>query len=596
MSRFTYYKPVLDTPWTTDGDPGFRGIDMLHDRGSLQTGFLARCENKRLRDGPAKTRLGTSFPGDFNPPFTDKIIGSFIYSNPNGDEVMLVATESTAYVWALEFGKDPVKVPIVSGDDTGLLLSHFVQAFDHVLLMRLGTVIAPGVPAILDWDGNMTQTVRGTTDSKFNEIVLSPTGLSLIPRTAIGVPFANRLLLYGPYNPTPAFRDNVTMTDILDYTSYDPLLNVFRINAGESDMITSVFPYFQGRIVVFMNNSTHMLENFTIDPFQAAQRLLNSRIGAVGYQGPVMVGQDVIFLSKAGGFYRLSQIVQEEITTSPVPISRAIQPIIDRINWERAIFFSTSVALGDYAYFALPVDQGAGAANVVVVYNTVTNEWESAPDSWDDPNFRINRMHVTLYDGSPRVFGLDYDASRVYLFYDGLADHINGASLPVHDVIETRGYTAGDPGTFKRFERLVLGLQTLGPTVEITAISDGYNEEKILTDSPLTKDPLKSYIHGHVPDPTDPDEPKREDYATGGLDFTFAIQDYEGLPVGVITSIPGSGGSVLSAKKQQSLERMAIRQNGRWCSIRVDNTQGQCDVLGVGVDAIPAQEATSVVA
>jgi len=48
--------------------------------------------------------------------------------------------------------------------------------------------------------------------------------------------------------------------------------------------------------------------------------------------------------------------------------------------------------------------------------------------------------------------------------------------------------------------------------------------------------------------------------------------------------------------KQQSLERFQIRQNGRWVSIRIENTGGQCDCLGIAVEAIPAQEGIKVVA
>src|SRR5262245_21256234 len=101
MGRFSGYGQG-ESQRVTDGDPGFTGVNMLIDRGSLPAGMLARSENKRLRDGVAATRPGTTYPGEFNPFFEDIIIGSHIYSNPNGDEVILVATRNPSYIWALQ--------------------------------------------------------------------------------------------------------------------------------------------------------------------------------------------------------------------------------------------------------------------------------------------------------------------------------------------------------------------------------------------------------------------------------------------------------------------------------------------------------------
>jgi hypothetical protein len=580
MGRFQRYGKS-DTPWATDGDPGFVGVDMLHDRGQLGPGYLARSENKRLRDGAAATRPGTTFAGDFNPVFDNKIIGSHIYSNPNGDQVMLVATAGATYVYALQFGKDPVKINLAIGN-TGFGIVNFVQAFDKVLMMRFPF----SAGSVLVWDGNNANT--------FGTITLSTNGLKLIPQTISGVPFQNRVLLFSPYNASLPWRDQIVMTDVLDYTSYDDVFGLFRINAGQSNIITSVFPYFKGAVVVFMYSSTHMLQDFTVDPTLTSQRMLNNRIGAVGINGPLQVGEDVIFLSRQGGFYRLSQIVQDEITTPPIPISRKIQPIIDRIDLDRAVLYHSSASLDDWEFYAVPLDQKNGACDAILVRNSVSQEWESAPDWWDDANFRINRLHVTSYNGQQRLFALDYAASRIYLLYDGLEDEISGNSVPVRDVIETRGYTGGDPSGFKRFMRANIGVRTYDPQATVTALSDGVNEEKLV--KTITKDRKRFYVHGHKEFDVltdDATEPKRQDYST--QDEGVAIEDFEDLPDGVLLSIPPTP-LVFTGVKQQSLERFPVRQNGRWCSLRIENTNGQCDVLGVAVDAIPSMERTAAVA
>jgi len=73
------------------------------------------------------------------------------------------------------------------------------------------------------------------------------------------------------------------------------------------------------------------------------------------------------------------------------------------------------------------------------------------------------------------------------------------------------------------------------------------------------------------------------------------VEDFEEFPVGPIDFLPPTGINQ-GGPMQQSLERFQIRQNGRYCQIEVESDSGQCDVLGVGIEAIPAQEGIKVVA
>ena len=58
----------------------------------------------------------------------------------------------------------------------------------------------------------------------------------------------------------------------------------------------------------------------------------------------------------------------------------------------------------------------------------------------------------------------------------------------------------------------------------------------------------------------------------------------------------GTNASVYNYEKQQTLERYQIRQNGRWASIRVDNSKGICDVLAVSVDGIGVADGLKLLA
>jgi hypothetical protein len=239
------------------------------------------------------------------------------------------------------------------------------------------------------------------------------------------------------------------------------------------------------------------------------------------------------------------------------------------------------------------LDSLDGAADSILVFNTATSQWESVPDWWNDMNFRINRLHVVLYDQARRLFAMDYSAKKIYLLYEGITDQINGHTLQIQDKIESRGYICGDPGGFKRFERTVIGLRTSNPNVTVTAISDGVDEEVEL--ATFTKDPTISYVHGRGPTTIDPTAPKLEDYNLGS-GASFVCQDFESLPTGQISILPPVFAISTVGEKQESLERFQVRQLGRWCSIRVENNSGQCDVLGIGVEGIPIEETVKVVA
>jgi hypothetical protein len=570
MPRWSGYGK-LDTQVERDGDTGFDGVNMLLDRDKLPPGTLALSENKRLRKGIAEKRPGSTFAGDFNPTFENVILASHIYKNPNGEEVMLVATSGASYIWVLQYGKDPYKVNLDSGT-VGTGLVFFCQAFDKVYLFRV--MLAANTKF---WDGDPAH--------NFVDVALVPPGTTKIPNLYSGVPFADRICLYTPYHPFAPDRDTIYRTDINNYSSYDPVYGKIRVNSGESDTITSVFPFFHGSLIVFMRHAVHMVENFGIDT-QTSQRRLSDKVGSECIFMPLMVGADVIFLHDPGGFYRINEAIQEQIVVDPIPISEQIRPMIDRINWDEVKLYGCSAALNDYAYFAVPIDGATGGNNAIFVYNQVSKKWESNRDWFDDRDFRINRLHVTYYNNQKRVFAVDNAAAKIYVLYDGFEDEINGIPRPVRDKMATRGYVCGDPGSFKRFQRGLIGIRTYDPEATLITVTEGFNEVIHAVD--IEKNRTKYYQHGHADFNAltdDPNLPKREDYSVDSVD-EFCIEDFEDLPVGPLDFIPPTS-FTFSGIKQETLEPFPIRRNGRWISIEIESNSGVCDVLGVGVEGIP---------
>jgi hypothetical protein len=587
MSRWSAYGK-LDSRLVEDGDNAFTGVDMTRDRALLQPGTLARSENKRLRIGAAATRLGNVQAPDFDVPFINRFIGSGIYSNPNGAEVMLVAELGSTYVWALQYGKDAFKVNLAAGQTlSGVTGVEFVQAFDKVLLLRrTGSTLTP-----LEWDG--------TAGHTFDPVAAPPGAFGVIPPVWNGEPFESRVLYYQAGNPALPWSYQFIMSDVLQYAGYDPALGTFNVNAGESDWITRLWPYFDQGVVVFKRRTIHLAQNFNIDPTLMTERALSKRLGLCATKCVLEWGPDLAFLSEPGGIYRLNQPLQNLIATDPLPISEPIQSVIDRINWSEAEKFACAAALGEYGYFAVPLDQTVSGNNAVLVLNLTNGQWESVPDRWSDPTFLIHALHVTQYAGGRALFGLDYNNRKIYALYQQEAfDQINGDILPISDLMETRGYTCGDHRAFKRYSRAVAALRTCDPLIQVSAIADGVNEVKPLNPSPLTKDRLKFYPHGHADfDPADGDplEPKRQDYSLAGTLDTFVGEDYEVIPVGPVSEIPPTP-LPSQGPRQETREPFSVRVNARWISLRIENLGGVCDVLSTGIEATQSTMETKTAA
>lgn len=591
------------TPYTPiefqDGDSRFNNIDMTRDRALLPPGTLAVGQNTRLRSGRAAQRAGTSVPPDFNPISPERYIGSGTYRNPNGDEVILLAPAEQTYVIAVQYGKDSYVIDysaaeIARGGSNGVSRIAFAQSFDKVTLIRSPDIIGTPPMLFLTWDGTGDANNDGHADTKFEIIALSPTGRQLVPPTWDGEPVYDRIVYYNSNYYGKLGRDYWILSDIGDYTSFDPVYQIGRTNSGEGDYITRIKAYFRGSFLVYKNHSIYEVTIIpNVYPVQFEQRLLSSRVGSFGRSMPLSVGGDEIFLSEPGGFYRLSEVIQDQIVTLPVAISEPIQPYIDGLNWPVTKKWGCSISIDNYGLFGVAVGISATRCNQILVYNTQTRGWESVADTWSDPKFGFNALHVTNYNGEQRVFAVDYDNAIVYLLYDGLFDQMKDQAWFTPFKVGTRGYVGNDPFSFKRILRTSVSIATVNPSVTITAITDGVNEEKNLTPIPITKNQLALYTHGRTFNPAtdDPNEPYREDYAiTQPIipDTNVAIEDFEDLPVGTILQLPATDivqffqGPM--SQKQQSTERRLARVTGRWVALDIENKQGICEVISTSME------------
>lgn len=539
---------------TTEGDQAFLGMNMKQERSELPAGMFAIGNNIRVARGPAQKRRGTVAPAFANAAAFAAILGSGIYSNPNGDEVLLVATPTLVYAIAdMSF---PTEIAIPNGVTLAGTI-EFSQQFDKVLLH------APAINKTFVWNGI-------APNVGFVEITKShPGDLStlIIPNTAWSINFAGR-------NIFPIDKDQLGASKLLDYTSYDAALNSYRVNSGSADGIVGAYPYSQGNVLVGKRRSWDVLSGFIGDLSAARMEILSSEIGLVARKSGKMLGADFVFLYDTG-VYRINQVIQAQLQAEPVPVSDPIEPLIKRINWTAA---SGAVAAvhGLYYYLAVPLD-GAAVNNAVLVFNTESNQWESF-DTWGGA-ISIDDLWVTAYQGERRVFAVDKTARQIYVLYEGLTDQLADGDHEITSVIETRGYsTLGwNAATNRNHYRAEFAVATLRPSITITEHTDKAGDERTLTATPVTKNPAKYDLFN------------KADYALDNSNNDFDApgrQDYS-VPDGVFLQ-----GGIPLDQKTESVIRLSTKVRGRWVSYKVTNTRGECDLLGVLTESTGTQRET----
>ena len=560
MSRYAVIPPPpppSQSKNTFEGDGQFSGVRMKLDRDKLTVGYLARAANNRLQRGVAEPRLGTITPKYANI-VPMEILGSGLFSNPNGEEMLLIATPTE--VLKIKSGSYPGSVVLPEG----VTLSgpiEFAQHFDKVLLHQS--------------DGGDTLQWTGIEADSFAAIQKSnpeDTSTVLMPNPPWSVNFGNRAIF-------PTGPDTLGVSDLQDYTSYDPILMEFRINRGTADSIVGVYPFASNNLVVGKGHGLDVLTNFVGDLSNAGMEVLSTEVGMCARRATKMVGADLFFLSDDHQcVFRISEVIQERLQAEPVPVSDAITPIMKRVNWLAA---KNAVAIVQDIYYllAVPLD-GSEVNNALLVYNTVSKEWESAPDWWHlAAGMQIDNLIHSFYFGETAAYAINHGLNAIHILGIGSDDEMPGGNFEIQHLIEVRGYaTLGWNAASKRdFKRVEFSVATLRPSITITEISEGARDERLLNLSPITRNPAKyrNFDKANYNPSNDNDDfevPGREDYSLDLTSIDFDLQ--EGIELEI---------------KQRDVLRFSTKARGQYMSYRVENAQGKCDISAVLVESVGAQ-------
>lgn len=529
MPRWAHPKP-LDEIQVQVGDSVWIGMDMKSpDPAQMKQGTYREGYNCRLEAGGLITRKGSIYPGSFNYVQYNRMFGDGLYSDPNGLEWIVVAVSSG--VWFTRDGEAPRFIPMATQINYPI---EFVQAFDKLFMFR-GPDLSP-----LLWNGDWSiywQTFPPPTGSR-----------QTIPNADTAEFVANRLLV--PYG-----KDRVGVSDIGDYVEYDWILNDFQVNTGQADSLVRIFPWIKNIVIMFKEHSIFSVSNVVGDLTQTSLDQISNNLGLVGRKAVVQCGNDIFFMDYSG-VYQISQIFENSPQVQALPISDAIKPVIDAINWNAASLIRANVRR-ERLYFAIPL-KNAIRNNALIVYNLIAQSWESI-DTFDDPDFRIDDLIKANYNNERRLFALDRARGLIILLEQGKTDILGNSTAFEYQVkmdVLTRGYLGA--GQRSNFARLEIDTATWNANFSVESFVDGTNAK--LLAAQVTGSRTKYQVWGKKPWLTlntndDHANAYREDYSV------------------MLPLMLGEHGVQLE-REQEKTNRFKVKQFGRYCQLRIKNKTG----------------------
>jgi hypothetical protein len=185
--------------------------------------------------------------------------------------------------------------------------------------------------------------------------------------------------------------DEIIASDILDSNTYDRVLNQFRISGGTADYTVAMHGFYDDALVVMNRNSIHAVVGTQGSLADTVVKELTSEVGCLARKSVVMQANNLIFLSD-NGVYALTFLNDYNLRGTEEPLSKNIQPYIDRIN-ARLAGDATAVYYDNRYYLAVPLDSVAGAGdaqgnNAILVFNFLNKGWESL-DTYGSSGFLI---------------------------------------------------------------------------------------------------------------------------------------------------------------------------------------------------------------
>lgn len=416
-------------------------------------------------------------------------------------------------------------------------------------------------------DDGATGLVDITNDGESGTVTRLGANAQSLPPCREGTDYKQRIVAVNQ-------EDNLLISDPIDPLHYTPFVASLTAALGTSQRVIGLVPIGPDTLLIYKSGSVVAIENLSGEPDTWRRTEITREYGAETSQAIVQVGRDVWALSRRG-VMAISQTDLGAIQGVAVPISRAIQKYIDRIDWTRA--FESAAHLWNNRFFlACPITDpeelpdGRLMRTQILTYNFLNEGWEGM---WSGARLDVYAFARHTVFGEERLCFVDHECNVLY-FNDGFQD---GAEQ-IDDELVTRMFTGPrrPDGTVNTETKLWLkanvNLDHHNASVSAEARAPGHNEVRPL----LTKayDATKYTVAGQ-PD-YDPetateaqfDQPHRENYALTAGELLVGKVDVH----------------------QNITERRRMRVNDWGVQISMKSTRGSCRVRGVAVAAVGTGE------
>jgi len=247
--------------------------------------------------------------------------------------------------------------------------------------------------------------------------------------------------------------DEIIASDILDSNTYDRVLNQFRISGGTADYTVAMHGFYDDALVVMNRNSIHAVVGTQGSLADTVVKELTNEVGCLARKSVVMQANNLLFLSD-NGVYALTFLNDYNLRGTEEPLSKNIQPYIDRIN-ARLAGNATAVYYDNRYYLAVPLDSVAGAGdaqgnNAILVFNFLNKGWESL-DTYGSSGFLITdfvtagagvRNDLYAVSSSGGIHKMEAADSQ----NDSISAEFGSTTIdvePINSSLTTRGYDLG---------------------------------------------------------------------------------------------------------------------------------------------------------
>ena len=341
------------------------------------------------------------------------------------------------------------------------------------------------------------------------------------PGAPWGVYFQRRLWVPHYYNSSGAYNapvytsskitDEIAVSDILDTTTFDQIENQFRISGGTADYVVGMHGFYDDALVVLNRNSLHIIQGTQGSLLDTQVKELTSEVGCLARKSVVMRGNTMMFLSD-DGVYAVEFLNDYNLRGADEPISKNIQPYIDRINKDYADS-AVGVLYDNRYYLAVALNSTVGANdargnNSILVFNFLNKGWESL-DTYGDSRFLIKNFIIGSAGVRNDIYAVTANGGLHQIdAVDSSVDRLNVSNVgsllvtpTINASLTTRGY---DLKTMerKRFTDAQIVMQNLaGETGEYMisfASEDPDNASEIGTTT--------QFLGGQVLSPSSPNE------------------------------------------------------------------------------------------